>query len=174
MIGIRPSFFVSCPHKKMAHTGDRSSRINGQDSPKHVQIGFGVIMASNKGSYYPRTTAQQRILLFRTWEETDNIDEACRVASVSRRTFYIWRPRFEASGYEGLVAYESRAPKEPFRTPADVEQQVIKLRRENPDWGKERIAKALAEANNAESSASPNTIRRILQDAGLWKNRSFE
>ncbi|GIV76424.1 MAG: hypothetical protein KatS3mg051_1731 [Anaerolineae bacterium] len=94
---------------------------------------------------------------------------ACRKAHVGRGTFYYWKPRFDQSGYAGLEEFESRAPKEPYRTPPEIEQKVIALRREHPDWGKKRIADELAKANNWVPVVRSNTVRRILQDAGLWK-----
>jgi hypothetical protein len=53
-------------------------------------------------------------------------------------------------------------------TPKEVEGQVIDLRRQHPKWGKKRIADELAKGNNWVPLVSPNTVRRILQDAGLW------
>ncbi len=54
---------------------------------------------SQKRTYFPPTTAQQRKLLFEIWETTGNVTEACRQAHVGRGTFYYWKPRFEAEGY---------------------------------------------------------------------------
>lgn len=124
---------------------------------------------NTKRVHFPETTAQQRKLLFETWEESGNVTAACRKAHVGRGTFYYWKPRFERYGYAGLEAFESRAPKEPHRTASKVEQQVIALRREHPDWGKKRIAEELARANNWVPLVSPNTVKRILKDAGLWE-----
>jgi transposase len=87
---------------------------------------------------------------------------------VSERTFYNWKPRFEAGGYEALERFQSQAPKNPRRTPREVEDQVIKMRRENEEWGKRRIADELAKGNNWVRVVSPNTVRRILRDADLW------
>jgi transposase len=88
---------------------------------------------------------------------------------VGRGTFYYWKPRFVEQGYAGLEEFASRAPKEPKRTPAEVEQKVIALRREQTDWGKKRIADELAKANNWVPLVSPNTVKRILEEAGLWE-----
>jgi len=49
-----------------------------------------------------------------------------------------------------------------------VAQQVLALRREHADWGKKRLADALAKANNWVPLVGPNTVKRILQAAGLW------
>lgn len=123
-------------------------------SPKHPYFGF--------------TTPQQRQLLFETWEATGNLHEACRIARVSRRLFYYWKPRFEKEGYAGLETFKSRgAHKLNCKDPA-IAQKVMQLHREHPAWGKARIAHEMAKENNWVSLVSPNTVKRILHSAGLW------
>ena len=118
--------------------------------------------------HYPRTTSSQRKVLFQKWEETGDIGKACREARVSEGTFYYWRRRFELGGYEAVEQFASHAPKEPNRTSIEIEQEVITLRQQNDSWGKQRIADELAKKNNGIPVISPNTVKRILQDAGLW------
>jgi hypothetical protein len=122
-------------------------------------------------AHFPFTTASQRRLLFETWQQTGNVTLACRTAHVGRRTFYYWKPRFDAEGYAGLEAFQSAAPKQPYRTDALIAQQVIALRRDHPTWGKQRIAHELAKANGWVPLVSANTVKRILVDAGLWTFR---
>lgn len=121
-----------------------------------------------KGISYPRTTVAQRKKLFQIWEETQDVGKACRQARVSERTFYYWKPRFEVGGYEALEQFGDHRPKNPARTVAEVEQQVIEMRQVQPSWGKRRIADELAKSNNWIPLVSPNTVKRILQEAGLW------
>lgn len=121
-----------------------------------------------KGISYPRTTVAQRKMLFAVWEETKDVGKACRQAHMSERTFYYWKPRFEAGGYPALEQFADHRPKTPARVAADVEQQVIEMRQAQPSWGKRRIADELAKSNNWVPVVSPNTVRRILQEAGLW------
>lgn len=121
-----------------------------------------------KRTHFPRTTASQRRLLFETWEATGDREEACRKAHVGERTFYHWKARFEAEGYAGLAEFRSQAPKEPQRTAPEIEAQVKAMREQHPSWGKRRIADELAKGNNWVPLVSPNTVRRILRDAGLW------
>lgn len=123
---------------------------------------------SPRHTYFRFTTAQQRKLLFETWERTGSVEEACRKARVSLRLFYYWKPRFEEKGYAGLEAFESRVAHKLNRKAEAIEQQVIKLRREHPDWGKARITHEMAKDNNWVPLISPNTVRRILQEAQLW------
>lgn len=117
---------------------------------------------------YPHTTSSQRKLLFKTWEETKDVAKACRTARVSERTFYYWKPRFEIGGDEALEQYASYAPHKTNRTAEKIEQEVINIRQENKRWGKQRIADELAKKNSWIPVISPNTVKRILQDAGLW------
>ena len=123
---------------------------------------------SPKRTYFGFSTPQQRKLLFETWESTGSVTTACREARVSRGLFYYWKARFEQYGYAGLEEFESRVAHKLNYKSAEIEQQVIEMRRQHPDWGKARIAQEMAKANNWVPLVSPNTVKRILQDADLW------
>jgi len=123
---------------------------------------------SEKRTYYGYTTYQQRKLLFETWEETGKVKLACEKAHVSERLFYYWKRRFDEKGYRGLEEFASRAAHKLNKKDESIEQKVIETRREHGEWGKQRIADELARANNWEPIVSANTVRRILQTAGLW------
>ena len=123
---------------------------------------------STKRTYYRRTTAAQRRLLFETWQTTGNVSQSCLVARVSRQLFYDWLPRFVADGYAGLLAFASSAPKHPPRIDPAIEPRVIALRQQHPTWGKQRIADELTHENQWVPLVSRGTVRRILSDAGLW------
>ena len=123
---------------------------------------------NKKRTYFPTTTAQQRQLLFAVWEESGDRAEACRQAHVCQSTFYNWKPRFAAGGYAALAETSSHAPHQPRQTAPAVAALAVEMRRENPDWGKRRLADELAKDNNWVPLVSPNTVKRILEDAGLW------
>jgi transposase len=124
----------------------------------------------SKRVYFPPTTPQQRKLLFEIWEQSKNVTRACQKAHVGRATFYYWKPRFDKEGYSGLERYEKLGvPKGTGRVAAEVESKVLELRGQNDDWGKHRLANEIAKANNWVPLVSPNTVRRILEDAGMWK-----
>lgn len=123
-----------------------------------------------KRVYFPPTTPQQRKLLFETWEQTKNVTTSCRKAHVGRATFYYWKPRFAKDGYAGLETYEKTgAPKGTGSIGVEIETQVLKLHEEHTNWGKHRLANEVAKANNWVPLVSPNTVRRILEDSGMWK-----
>ena len=123
---------------------------------------------SKKHIHFPRTTPAQRKRLFETWEATGSVPDACQVAHVGRGTCYYWKPRFEAAGYAALVQFADHAPQAPARISDPLAQRVIDLRQQHPTWGKRRISGELAKANNWEPLLSPNSVKRILIDAGLW------
>jgi len=74
-----------------------------------------------------------------------------------------------ADGYAGVEHVASRAPHHPPRCAPGLEQRVVTLYQEHDAWGKQRLADELAKENGWVPLVSPNTIKRILQDAGLWQ-----
>jgi len=123
---------------------------------------------SPKRVYYGYTTPQQRKLLFESWEVTGSVTKACREARVSRGLFYYWKQRFDEKGYTGLEEYESRAAHKLNRKAEPIRQQVIKIRCEHPGWGKARISLEMSKANNWVPVVSPNAVKHILEETGLW------
>jgi transposase len=116
---------------------------------------------------YPKTTAQQRVHLFEAWETTGDIAQACTTAAVSRSTFYYWKDRFIEHGYaglsdmrQGLVSANS--------LPNPIVDEIIRLKKAHPTWGKWQIARTLCEQFPERGTLSPNTVRRVLTAAGLW------
>ena len=125
---------------------------------------------SSKRTCFPPTTPQQRKLLFETWEATGSVTAACRKAHVGCGTFYYWKARFDSDGYAGVEEYEKKGPEKGYgRVSEQDEMQALELHEQHDDWGKHRIANEIAKANNWVALVSPNTVRRILEDAGLWK-----
>ena len=124
----------------------------------------------SKSVYFPPTTPQQRKFLFETWEQTGSITKSCQKAHVGRTTFYYWKPRFDKDGYAGLENYEKLGvPKGTGSVGAEVEARVLEEHKQHADWGKHRLANEITKANNWVALVSPNTVRRILEDAELWK-----
>jgi hypothetical protein len=46
---------------------------------------------------------------------------------------------------------------------------VLEFHNQHAGWGKHRLTDEIVKANNWVPLASPNTARRILEEAGLWK-----
>lgn len=124
---------------------------------------------SKQRIYYPRTTYSQRQLLFQVWEETQNVSEACRQARIGKSTFYYWKPRFEAGGYEALKEVKKPGPSKGMWVAEEIQEKVAAMKKAHPEWGKQRIADEMAEGNSWVPLVSVNTVRRILQEKGLWE-----
>mgnify|MGYP003497487798 FL=1 len=117
---------------------------------------------------YPKTTYSQRKLLFEIWEETGDVADACRRAHVSQGTYYYWRERFKENGYEGLQKTKKTGPEKGVLIEEGIKTDVVRLKKENEGWGKRRIADELAKNNGWVSVISPNTVREILREKGMW------
>jgi transposase len=124
---------------------------------------------SKQRIYYPRTTYSQRQLLFQVWEETQNVPEACRQARIGKSTFYYWKPRFEAGGYEALKEVKKPGPSKGMWVAEEIQEKVAAMKKAHPEWGKQRITDELAKGNSWVPLVSVNTVRRILQEKGLWE-----
>jgi Homeodomain-like domain len=142
----------------------------GQPDGMLVRTGWGgeEQRVAHTGIHFPLTTAQQRRLLFETWEATGKVAVACQTAHVGERTFYYWKRRCGEGGYAALEHFASCVPTHTRRTGAEVEAQVITLHQQQPGWGKQRLADELAKGNGWVPLCCPNTVKRILRDAGLW------
>ena len=90
-------------------------------------------------------------------------DVACAMG-VSIRTVYKWRKRFRDEGLAGLADRSSKPTRNPARTPAHIEADVIRLRRERRTM--DRIAD--------ETGISRATVGRILARHGLNRRRDLE
>src|SRR4051812_10899435 len=89
-----------------------------------------------------------------------NVRELCRQLGISPPTFYKYRRRFEEEGPAGLVE-RSRAPKRsPNRIPAELEDQIVRLRKDLViDNGAQAIAYHLANAGLYVPAVS--TVHRV-------------
>jgi transposase len=88
-----------------------------------------------------------------------SLRELCQEAKISRPTGYTWLRRFEAGGIAGVVEKSRRPHRSPTRTAADIEQRVLELRQQRPDWGARKLHTLL----QREGMELPViTIHRIL------------
>lgn len=65
-----------------------------------------------------------------------NVTAWCREHGVSRQAFYEWKAKYVRGGLDGLLEERSRRPHHsPRRTPAEVEEAIVSLRKELVDAG---------------------------------------
>lgn len=67
--------------------------------------------------------------------ENINVSAVCREERVSRKTFYKWVARFRDEGIDGLQERSRRPHRSPGQIPAEVEDRIVRLRKELLDAG---------------------------------------
>jgi transposase InsO family protein len=88
----------------------------------------------------------------------------CEEFGISRPTGLLWVQRYREAGLAGIAERSRRPLHSPWRTAAELEEQVVALRRRYPDWGARKLRVLLC----AQGVQLPrNTIHRILLRHGL-------
>src|SRR3954451_2296324 len=99
----------------------------------------------------------------------DDVAAFCRAQQISRQTYYKWKKRFELEGLDGLRDRSRRPGVIPIATPAEVEDAIVRVRKELAEAGEFNgpfsIADRLA-AEGVRPVPSRATIARILSRRG--------
>ena len=88
-----------------------------------------------------------------------SLSDLCAEFEISRPTAYCWLKRYQESGIAGMQEASRRPHHSPARTGTAVEQRVVELRRQRPDWGARKM-QHLLRREGIELPAS--TIHRIF------------
>lgn len=106
--------------------------------------------------------------------EKFNVSGFCDDHGVSRKTFYKWVKRYlDAGGLEGLGDRSRRPHSNPNQTPVEVEDQIVRLRKELADGGLDHGATTIQwhlgehGVDGGHRVPSVSTIHRILVRRGL-------
>lgn len=89
----------------------------------------------------------------------NSLTQLCAEFGISRPTGYSWLKRYQSNGIRGVQEKSRRPRHSPGRTATALEQRVVELRRERPDWGARKIRHLLQQ----EGIRLPgSTIHRIF------------
>ena len=85
-----------------------------------------------------RLMPKGRAVLVSRLERGERVDDVAGAMGFSMRTVYKWQKRFRDAGPAGLEDRSSRPVRSPARTGAQLEAEVIRLRRERRSslWSK--------------------------------------
>jgi transposase InsO family protein len=112
---------------------------------------------------------EQRVrFVMQASQEAGNLARVCREFGISRPTGYLWLRRYQAQGAAGLSERSRRPRQVPERTAAEVEEQIVELRGQRPDWGARKLQVLLRE-RGVELPAV--TIHRILLRRGMVREQ---
>jgi transposase len=97
-------------------------------------------------------------------EESGNIRKICRYFGVGRSSFYLWRARYREFGDAGLMNRRRVAHNHPNKTPPEVVEKILHLRRTYP-MGSQPIVWYLERYHDIKISDA--TVYRVCRRHGL-------
>jgi transposase InsO family protein len=95
------------------------------------------------------------------------ITELCGEFGISRQTGYTWLKRYQAGGAKQVLDRSRRPLHSPCRTRLEIEQRIVELRQQWPDWGAPKLLVLLRQRQPELGSISVRTVHRILERHGL-------
>ena len=107
-----------------------------------------------------RVTPRRRAEVFEAVEAGMTVTAACLAFRVSRRWYYRWLPRWQATGRRGMVDRSSRPHRSPQLVSRSQEEQVVLLR---------QLLGASADTIASLTGIPRSTVHRILGRRGLQR-----
>ncbi len=93
-----------------------------------------------------------------------SVSALCAEFGISRTTGHEWLRRYREGGVGAVVEHSRRPKQSPRRTALEVEERIVELRRERPDWGARKLAVLLGREGLELPAA---TVHRVLNRRGL-------
>ena len=106
-----------------------------------------------------KLTVKEKLMLLEL-ATIGTVSAACAYMNVSRDTYYRIKKAYDDGGIEALAPKYRRAPNFKNRVADEVEEEVLKLSAENPEYGKKKISRILKDQG---MSISPNTVKAVLE-----------
>jgi transposase InsO family protein len=107
------------------------------------------------------------------------LSRLCEEFGISRPTGRLWLQRYRAGGVEAIAERSRRPQRSPGQTGSDLEQRVVQLRQQYPDWGARKLQQIL---EKQDVRLTVSTVHRILlrhdlvaeEDRHVAASRRFE
>lgn len=100
--------------------------------------------------------------------EGANVSQLCDRYGISRKVYYKWLKRYRQQGESGLEDLTKRPKTSPGQIDRSIEERIVKLREEEPEWGARKL-RVLLEREQIKPLPSVSTIGKVLQRNGLIK-----
>ncbi|GLS82065.1 helix-turn-helix domain-containing protein [Paraferrimonas haliotis] len=108
---------------------------------------------------------RNKLALLQLAEELNSISKACDIMGYSRDSYYRFKKQYEAAGELGLHNLSRTKPAIKNRVDRKLEEQVIEIALDYPDYGQAKAADVLTARGN---TISPSGVRSI------WKRHNLE
>jgi transposase InsO family protein len=116
------------------------------------------------------TMAELRLEVLLEAEQSGlTVAEVCRRYRISRETYYRYRRRYLALGMAGLEDQSRRPKHSPAQIAAELEAEIVRMRKAHPRWGARRIHAELQRAGWDPPAVS--TIHQALRRNNLVASR---
>lgn len=89
------------------------------------------------------------------------LSRLCSEYEISRPTGYLWLKRYQQAGISGIGERSRRPGRSPRRSSVELEERIVQLRQQYPEWGARKLRELLPEQVPA------STVHRILKRRGL-------
>lgn len=107
---------------------------------------------------YQEKIIKPRLGLLELSKELGNVSQACKIVGYSRDTFYRYKDLHEQGGAEALYDMSRKKPCIKNRVPANIEDAVVTIAIEFPDFGQERAANELRKRGIIISSGGVRSV----------------
>jgi transposase-like protein len=111
---------------------------------------------------------EARVRLVPEYEQGEaTMTELCRAYEVSRETEYYWLRRYRGGGVESLRDLGRAPERHPNQTAAEVERQVLELRRAHMRGGPRKLKRVLELESPEQRWPAASTMGEMLRREGL-------
>ena len=110
----------------------------------------------------------QRLQFLSSYQKEEmSVTDLCHEYGISRPTAYKWIKRYEEVGPEGLLDLTRTPHSSPYATSAEIENEILALRKRFPSWGARKLKARLERMNSNVNWPAASTVDQILSRAGL-------
>ena len=95
----------------------------------------------------------------------------CREFDISRKTGYKIFNRYKDCGLDGLTDRSRRPYRQANRLPVQIENLIVRLKKEKPNWGAPKIRERLRRLHPDVHTPAISTVHAVLDRHGLVKRR---
>jgi transposase len=121
-----------------------------------------------------RTVDQRLQFLSSHQKEEMSVTDLCHQYGISRPTAYKWIKRYDEVGPEGRLDLTRTPHSSPHATSAEIENEILALRKRFPPWGARKLKARLERMNPKVSWPAASTVGQILSRAGLTNPKRKE
>lgn len=107
---------------------------------------------------------EEKVRILKSARKLGNIAEACRVAEISRSSFYAIKRAYEREGRSGLETKPRRKPKMPNAFPEEIVRKILEVSARFPSYSPRRIALRLGREGLVLSGSG---VRKVWRKHGL-------